>query len=920
MMRMRLLLSLIVLAAIFSDMSAKNVTHPVSGYVLDGFTGLKMGNVTVLLMTADSVVISTATTFDDPDGEYTGVYKLSVSKPGRYILRASCLGYETCYQNFVLKSSREPTVFVKPFRMMQSAVRLGEVQVKGSKIKMVVSGDTIVYNADAFNLAEGSMLHALISRLPGTRLTRDGQIFVNGKYVESLLVNGRDFFNGNAMLALENLPAYTVKKIKVYDEQGAASRIMGRDMGDKHYVMDVRLKKEYSTQTFGNAEAGAGTESRYKAKGFGMGLSEETSLLGFLNANNLNDGQDASLEGEWTPQATPHGVRENKKAGASVLHFLGSPRNFLSSQNSFSHSSDDNQEKSSSQLYFAGGDVWKKAQSKSLRKETRLGSRNMLNYEAGSWYDVTTLDMCYSWESGSGTASQSTSDTFSLLNLLSSRNTSKSRRLTFSSSTENGLRIGPDMLRWKLEADHDRQSSDHFLLDEAAYTASPGSPDRRDNYRDGLSLHWNAAGQCGFSMQWPSFSVSAEYEYRFRTNETEDLLYRLDRLGGADSTRFGMLPSTAAALAGVQDLGNSYHYHERQNHHQFQLRLSGTSSWGICLPVHYVHKALSYHRQGHGRLSRHALFLNPNAHVSGRIGVISYSAEAGIKSDIPDMSMQVNYRDDSNPLEIYEGNDRLKDTHDYDLSGSLRISGSHQQLFSASLAYHQQDNAVAFGKEIDMRSGITTIRPVSVNGNWNCEGKLGYSRAIGRGDKASVDNQLRYGYLHGVDMNRAAEGSPSGRSIVNNHRIDERLSLNLRMSSHFEIGLHGESRYYITSSAGKDFQAIHAGDHQIGFNTTLSLPLKLQLHSDFTLYAHRGYQQAEMNTSEWVWNAQLSRYLLKDVLLVKLQCFDILHQLSTQHYYVDSQGRTETWCNSIPSYWLLSLQYQFKKAPKKRLL
>ena len=62
------------------------------------------------------------------------------------------------------------------------------------------------------------MLDALISKLPGARLTKDGQIFVNGKYIQSLLVNGREFFSGNPKLALENLPAYTVNKIKVFNK------------------------------------------------------------------------------------------------------------------------------------------------------------------------------------------------------------------------------------------------------------------------------------------------------------------------------------------------------------------------------------------------------------------------------------------------------------------------------------------------------------------------------------------------------------------------------------------------------------------------------------------------------------------------------------------------------------------------------
>ena len=144
---------------------------------------------------------------------------------------------------------------------------LDDVVVKATKIKMVVRGDTVVYNADAFQLAEGSMLDALIQQLPGTRLDDDGRIFANGRYVESLLVNGRDFFNGSPQLALQNLPAYTVDKVKLYDQAGNASIMDNKDMDDKRYVMNVMLKKEYSKGYMGNFVAGAGAPKRYIMKG-----------------------------------------------------------------------------------------------------------------------------------------------------------------------------------------------------------------------------------------------------------------------------------------------------------------------------------------------------------------------------------------------------------------------------------------------------------------------------------------------------------------------------------------------------------------------------------------------------------------------------------------------------------------------------
>ncbi len=91
---------------------------------------------------------------------------------------------------------------------------LDEVTVTATKVKMVIKGDTIEYNAAAFQLAEGSMLDNLIRALPNAELDNNGRITVNGEFVSELMVNGRDFFKGDPRVALSNLPAYTVKKYK----------------------------------------------------------------------------------------------------------------------------------------------------------------------------------------------------------------------------------------------------------------------------------------------------------------------------------------------------------------------------------------------------------------------------------------------------------------------------------------------------------------------------------------------------------------------------------------------------------------------------------------------------------------------------------------------------------------------------------
>ena len=228
------------------SISGVNYNHHVQGRVADKINGEPIP-AKIYLMNSDSTIIDTTTAIVE-EHPYQGrlsmyVFDGMIKQKGHYIIKAVMPNYKDTYVDFELKSLRQTFINIKPIFMEHDYIELPEVMVKATKIKMVMRGDTIVYNADAFNLAEGSMLNALVSRLPGAQLTKDGQIFVNGKRIQSLLINGRDFFNGNPKLALENLPSYTVHRIKVYNKESEVSRLTQRDMGDDSFVMDVKLKR-----------------------------------------------------------------------------------------------------------------------------------------------------------------------------------------------------------------------------------------------------------------------------------------------------------------------------------------------------------------------------------------------------------------------------------------------------------------------------------------------------------------------------------------------------------------------------------------------------------------------------------------------------------------------------------------------------
>ena len=133
----------------------------------------------------------------------------------------------------------------KPFviKRITKSQKLKEVTVKATKIKFYNRGDTLIYNADAFELEEGSMLDALVQQLPDVELKKGGEIYVRGKRVDELLLNGRDFFNKDRNIILENLPSYMVNQVKVYEREDEILKKSNPD-NSKLLSMNIQLKRK----------------------------------------------------------------------------------------------------------------------------------------------------------------------------------------------------------------------------------------------------------------------------------------------------------------------------------------------------------------------------------------------------------------------------------------------------------------------------------------------------------------------------------------------------------------------------------------------------------------------------------------------------------------------------------------------------
>ena len=350
----------------------------VYGRSINSFTFERIKGTVVELMQTDSTVVQTDTIHPTMD-----FFQFIVDGTQKeYILRLSHPDYETTYKNLTLAlRKRERTIEIGnvPMRrltMAEKGITLDEVEIVTSKVQFYHKGDTLIYDATAFQIAEGSMLDALIEQLPGVEL-KGNQILVNGRYVESLLVNGKDFFRGDPSVALQNLPAYMVNKVKVYEKEHEDAHVIG-NLKEKPLVVDVNLKKEFSTGWISNVEAGYGTGEHYLGRMFGLLFTKQMRLSVFGNMNNTSDTRLPGSQGDWNPAWQASGVTDMKLGGLD-FRWDNKEETFGVESNLKVYGEDEHTESATSATnFYDDGDVYSRSRKKERDNQLHIMSDHRL--------------------------------------------------------------------------------------------------------------------------------------------------------------------------------------------------------------------------------------------------------------------------------------------------------------------------------------------------------------------------------------------------------------------------------------------------------------------------------------------------------------------------------------------------------------
>lgn len=887
-------------------------------------------------------------------------FELSVPTKGTYNIRCAKPGYETIVRKIDMADMKRGKVFdAGDIYMQEKSKQLGEAVVTGTKIRMFHKGDTLVYNANAFLLPEGSMLDDLVKQLPGAEI-RDGNVYVKGRLVENLLLGGKDFFSGNPQAALKNLPAYVVNRVKVYEKDGELSRTTGTDMGDKQYVMDVHLKRQYIGTYLGQLKAGYGTEDRYDAGLFAMRFDDRQSFTLTGDFNNLNTDNSYNRYGGFS-RTKSNGLHERNYAAADY-RFEPDGKLKLTANAVFEHRASRLVQGTASETYLAGGNTFGRSLSHNHGRSTGAdgNARLTLRPRSGRLYEVDYsggylhTDNRSMLRSASFEVLPAPDDAANLLdsiffvpmnetlrrvtlNRLRNEASGKGDHSFHKLTAHASLAFQGNLLDLSGEFGHSKRTNDYFDIYNLEYPKTEQSADYRHRFTDRSVRRYDYKLQGKYYWKYlhterANGQLVPGYVFSQRYSSEENPLYRLDWLDEEGEAQPGALPSVREELLRTLDIDNSYFSTGRTSRHtasldwlyDMQLPRKGWLELKATLRIHREEARLNYQRFGTSyHTARRAWLPEPTASLhwrplaDDRNGTrLSVKLQYKATASQPDLRYVLDLADASNPLFVTLGNPNLKDMRGDQLILQLNRNRQRGHSLSSSIDYRRWHNLIAAEQTYDRESGVRSSRWVNVNGNWQTKYNFWCNLPLNRKGDLSMQTRLEVGYLNSADLSFDHSEERTSDSFVGTFSAMPDISINYSPNAKFCVNGGVRIGWKNIDGERADFVRIRTTDVAYHLSGQATLPGNILFGTNLYLTSRYGLNDASLNDTRLVWNAECSRVIKSFTLTIK-GC-DLLGRNRHTSVNINAQGRTESFSNTLPRYILLCLIWKFNSVGKKK--
>ena len=882
---------------------------PALAWVIRGTVADKQGEplvgATVRLLKPDSTRVGA--TIADADGRFA----ITNVSNGRYILLAEYVGSTPQARDVTVKDA---DIRVKKMLLEESATTLKEAVVEGIRTPMKVMQDTVEFAADTYKTQPNAVVEDLLKRLPGVEVSSDGKITANGKEVSKILVDGKEFFSDDPKVASKNLPVNMVDKLQVVDRKSDLARLTGVDDGEDETVINLTVKKGMKNGWFGQAEAGAGTDSRYMGS-FTVNRfwnDNQMTLLGAINNTNEMGFSDGGSR--FRRFGGSNGITTSRSLGINFN--VGNKEIFrIGGDIMYSNTSRRTTTQRNRQYLFPDSTSYVNSYSRSRDRGHNVRADLRLQWNPNEWNTFEFRPRMSFNVNDSWSADTSLTTSGTMQRVTYSRNAAYSH----GKSWEFG---GEVIYNHKFANRPGRSFSVQARLQTSNVRERENSWSRNEFFllNDSIDLYdqvdnnhtWSNTFNTRVSWTEPLGDVkngnflTFAYSFRYRWNNADKMVYDDPEPRLWVDGWLGDYGSNLGSLIWNQDLSNQF----RNDYMNQDIRAGFkhvTKSLNLDVGLSLVPQmSKSVDLINHERdIRRNVLNFAPYMRYRWRITktrslMVNYRG----RSSQPSISQMQPVADMSNPLRIIVGNPDLDPTFSHNIQMRFNdFNPQGQRSFMLMANAQVSQNAVVSRSTFNRETGGQVTTYENVNGVWNMMMMGMFSTPL-ENKSWTVNAHAFARYSHDVGF------SNGSRMLTRDLNINIMPSIAFRPDN---LELEVRPRYSFQQTRSSVQTGNNRTVHSYGgmFNGTYYAPFGLVISTDLNWAKTSGYSEG-YNSNQCLWNATLSYQFLRDrSLTVSAKAYDLLQQRKSIMRQNGNNYIDDTMYNSLTRYFMFTVAWKF---------
>lgn len=916
---------------LYSLCSVTLMAQSLLGTVTDKATKEGLISATVQLVSSDGKSSYTST-------DLNGGFQFKKLQPGTYTLQVTYVGYKPYKEKQTFAEGQQKEIKIE---MAEDAQLLGEVSVQGRATRAEQKGDSLLYNAEAFQVMMGSSAEDLLAKMPGI-VVEGGTIQAQGEQVQKVLVDGKEFFDGDVNLAIKNLPSDIIASIEVFDKKSEQAEFTGFDDGEEIKTINIVTKSGFRQGTFGEVSGGYGTDDRYKVNGNLNFFNDDRriSVLGMSNNVNQQNFSQEDLAGVMSAGSSGRGRggrggrsggKSGGTGGSSTSNFMVGSLGGVTSANGVGLNYVDQwgeKWKVTGSYFFNQSDNLTQQQTDREYFESVLPGMTYNEYQENSmknWNHRFNMKLDYQMTERTSlqlrpTLSFQNNDSYGLLQGQNLTNgTTESETGTTSFGKSNAYNIGADlMLRHRFL----KEGRTLSLMLSGAMRNTDG-----DTYTDYLNTLYGLelSPVTDDYSQWKQ-TLNQQYTLRSNLSYTEKLTDNLQlQLGYKMSYTDSENDKKTYDRSAVTDL---YDQLDESLSNEYQSGyLTQAGNVGLRYRAGRLSAMLGVDAQW-ADLKGDLVYPQPDKLSHKYFSVLpsftlrysldrtnSFQLRYRSRSSSPSVTDLQNVIDNSNPLFLSAGNPNLDQqvSHTANLR-YLRTTKSGHTFIAMVGATIQQDYVadstfvakedVALSPTVTLNKGSQFTRPVNLDGYYSLQSMVTYGFPVDF-IRSNINFSLSANYANVPTIFDGVESRTRELNLIPKLIIGSNISKNLDFTASYSAGI--SKMFSSLDTAAESDYVTHTAAAKLGWTFFWGLTFR-------STFNYVGYTGLDTDTEDYfLWNLSLGKKFLKNnAAEIRIEAFDVLKQNQAFTHRTGSNYYDYVNSNVLQPYAMISFVYTIR--------